>query len=351
MALDPDITSLPFYRAVLGLDAPRERVGELARALAGVLLIAVPGVIATALKRRGGRPTAAILKPLVVAALFLGAVLVTLLVALRSPSFELARSIPVILLMLLAWTVGGLLGRTGEDVDTPRAVTRLGLLVLSLLLCSKMILATRVDHYGFALAMPGTVTIVAALVGWLPHEVMRRGRDPLPIRVWALGALLVLAGSHLMVVSARTSQKTLRVGVGTETIRTDTIRGPTVERALAFLSSRLEPEASALVLPEGSTLNFLSRTPSPTPYINFMPPELIHFGEGRMLDALQARPPQVVLLVHKDPTEYGTGQFGHGFGRRLLAWVLGNYEVVASWGDPPFRDASEFGIQILERVP
>ncbi|MEJ2205310.1 MAG: hypothetical protein P8170_14520 [Gemmatimonadota bacterium] len=351
MAFDPDITSLPFYRAVLGLDAPGRRMTDLARALVGVGLIAVPAmaVVARMDPRRPSNHHRWM--PFIVAALFIGGVVTTLVVTVADRPFHLARSIPAVLGILLAWTVLGALGRAQERMEARRAVTRFTLLVLSLLLCSKMILATRVDHYGFALAMLGTVTIVAAVVGWIPEAVGRSGRDSRPLRAWVLGALLVLAGSHLMVVGARTGQKRVRVGVGKEIIRTDTIRGPVVEQALAFLSARSTPGFTVLVLPEGATLNFLLRAPSPTPFINFMPPEIIHFGEARMLQALETHPPDVVLLVHKDPTEYGTGRFGEGYGGGLLSWVLSNYESVASWGDPPFRNGSEFGIQALVRTP
>ena len=52
-----------------------------------------------------------------------------------------------------------------------------------------------------------------------------------------------------------------------------------VNRALEYLRERMAPDETLAVLPEGVMLNYLLRRRAPTPYINYMPPELRLYGE------------------------------------------------------------------------
>jgi len=98
-------------------------------------------------------------------------------------------------------------------------------------------------------------------------------------------------------------------------------------------------------------INYLARRRTPTPYLNFMPPELILFGEDHMVKALDQSPPDCVVLVHKDTSEYGLPLFGHDYGRELMSWVRSRYRQ--TWVDPradePLVPGARFGIAILER--
>ncbi len=73
------------------------------------------------------------------------------------------------------------------------------------------------------------------------------------------------------------------------------------------------------------------------------------FGEAEKLAALQAAPPDAVLLIHKDTSEYGLPLFGRDYGRALFAWVQSRYHEV--WvdpeGDPPLQPGSRLGSALL----
>jgi hypothetical protein len=94
-------------------------------------------------------------------------------------------------------------------------------------------------------------------------------------------------------------------------------------------------------------LNYLLRTKNPTPYINFMPPELLIFGEDPMLAAFSEHPPDFVALVHNRTDLYGFRYFGTDYAQRLFAWVTKNYVLVKTIGKPPLQDGTVFGITIL----
>lgn len=75
-------------------------------------------------------------------------------------------------------------------------------------------------------------------------------------------------------------------------------------------------------------LNYLLRLENPTPYISFMPPEVILFGEDRMRAAFVARPPVWIVLINRAASEYGYRLLGDDYGRSLVDWIEAHYVVV-----------------------
>jgi hypothetical protein len=96
-------------------------------------------------------------------------------------------------------------------------------------------------------------------------------------------------------------------------------------------------------------INYLTRRRNPTPYINFMPPEVLAYGEANMVRALEAHPPDFMVVVDKDTSEYGVPRFGRDYGRLIATWVTEKkYDVVASFGPRPLT-GSGFGVLLIKR--
>ena len=98
-------------------------------------------------------------------------------------------------------------------------------------------------------------------------------------------------------------------------------------------------------------LNYLLRRDSPLRVVNLMPPELMTFGEDEVQRSLEAAPPDVVLLMHRDVREYGYPPFGTDprYGQRILRWVRAHYREVKVIGHDPLSPQG-FGIVIFERM-
>ena len=111
----------------------------------------------------------------------------------------------------------------------------------------------------------------------------------------------------------------------------------------------MEPEETLVVLPEGIMVNYLIRRENPTPYINFMPPEMILFGGGPILQSLKREAPDYIAFVHKKTVMYGYPFFGRDYGQQIYRWVNDNYYAIRRIGMRPFRDDTVFGIVILKR--
>jgi len=242
----------------------------------------------------------------------------------------------------------------GEALRTPRREGRIalrtGLLVFAGLLLAKVALRVRLDQYGFALAMPATMVMVGLLLGTIPRWVERRGGDGRVARAAALGVVATVVLGLAPIVSARISERSEAIGRGRDAFLTDATLAPVLEELAAVLRERQSHETLA-VLPEGVMINYLGRRVNPTGHVNFMPPELLIFGEDRILEAFRRNPPDLVALAHKDTREYGVGFFGKGYARELYGWVEANYEPIALFGDPPLEAGSLFGVRLLERKP
>jgi len=332
----------PFYRDVMGIADPGAsllKIGLSAAAyaafLAGVLLVC--GRAARAAPLRSTALALAVV-PLAAYAVFLARG--------RIPLESIALPLPLFLLLLLATDVRRLRGAKGEERERRR--TRAVLCVVSLLLLAKVALNVRVQHYGFVLAMPGAVVLVATALHEIPRRLRERGGNARLALALLCGGWIGLCAIFLAKSNAYFGIKGHVVSAGRDRFVSEA-RGRYVGAALAQIGERLQPGASFVVLPEGVMVNYLARRPSPTRFVSFMPLETALYGEDAMLAALEAHPPDAVLLLHRNTAEYGARFFGTDYGTRLMAWVRERYRSVWLEGEPPFRDGTRFGAELLLR--
>lgn len=317
-----EVAELPFYRAGMGLDDPRLRIEETgAWAVIWAIGLAIPlsaAWLARETRSRVALPLTAVISGVVL----LGA-------GDRIPWTESLRPLQLfVFLLVLALGVARLRGRGPDgapiESDSGRHAvqTALALGLLSLVLLLKMLLNVRSGHYGFALAVPAAAFSVAALWRWLPAVVDRAGMRGDVVRGAVLALLALFCLTHVRTTMGWMEGKTDVVGSGPDTFRTD-LRGAFVQLAVDHV--REAGYRSVAVLPEGVMINYLARVPNPTPYLNFMPPEEILFGDAAWEAAFRAAPPDAIVIVPKDTAEFGRGAFGIGYGTRLMEWIASEY--------------------------
>lgn len=345
-AADRDIVLLPFYQ--WGLWGTHDLPGALLSVSRwSALYVVLAGSVAVvALHRARARHRLAV--RVMVALAYLAVLWWVLSLWKRSGALaDLFQPLPVLM--------GGLSGLAcwhvvrqyrGGRVPAP-SVSRLALLLFAGLLLAKMALNSRIYHYGFALAFPAVLLTVVAFAGWLADAVARRGGDGGRVRAAALACCVAVAMAHLGLTRFWFQRKTVLVGKGADAFWADE-RGRVVNEALETLR-RVLPQATLAVMPEGVLLNYLSRRRNPTPYTNFVTPLVLSVGEARMVDALEAQPPDYIMLMDRATSEYGTPRFGRDYGRQLAAWVRARYRAVALAGAPPLQDLG-FGLLLLEPV-
>jgi len=335
-----DVSQQRFYLAGMGLDRPGTQLAATLRWGAAALAVLAPGALLAVLAPARARVAAAVLAVAATAALC--ALLYGGLHWLQAP-----RPWPLFAALACAFAARRALA-PGADAAWAGAAA---FSAFALAMTAKMLLNARLYHYGFALGLPATALVAAVAWSALPAWLARHGGSAAVARAGVATALAAFAGAHLAQTARFHAAKTVEVGSGRDRFLADA-RGEEVNAALAWLAERHPPgtpRPTLAVLPEGVTLNYLARVRNPTPYYNFMPPEMVLFEEGRIVEAFRASPPDVVLLVHKDTSEYGVRFFGRHYARRLGGWLRESYREVARFGDAPLRAGSRFGIDALER--
>jgi hypothetical protein len=260
------------------------------------------------------------------------------------------RALPAALPLIGIGAFVALLGDRRAGRDPSVGVLRVAVIVFAFALLAKIFFKVRLQHYGFVLAMPGTLVLLVTLIGWIPRSIDHFGGFGPVFRAGSL-ALALVAGMELVeIVEQRYASRSYTIATGPDRFK---VGGKAAYAALVLreIEKRVGPDETLAVIPEGVMLNYLVRRAASTPHHSFMPPELIIYGEHRILDDFRRAPPDYIAVVHKDTTEYGFPFFGQDYGRDLYAWVMSHYSRVRLIGDPPLREGTDFGIDILKRNP
>jgi len=336
-----DVTTLKFFKSGMGLDDPARQTAKTLvwcgayAAFTTVFLIAA---------RLGRRQSPAVRWSVM---LLLSLVGVTIIVERLSPA-QLPNVFRPLLMAVLIF--GGVAAwhlfrkpRSNDGDDAMRLA--LPLIVFAAAMQGKMLLNQRIFHYGFTLAMPGTLLLVVSLTGWIPQALTKRGAFGAGFRVAACLMLGVIVIVHLRIVRNSFAAKTAIVGMGADAFRADA-RGALVNEALAEIERRVGTDKTLAVMPDAAMINFLARRRNPTPYSTYGPTEVSIYGEDIILASLESQPPDFILLVHKDTSEYGFRFFGTDYAAKIGKWIATHYKSVKPFGAPPFQD-QRFGMLLL----
>jgi hypothetical protein len=318
--LDAELRALPFYRAIAGLDQPAEQARRMLVMLSAWVMVLALACGLAALARGALRSvivTSAALVPPVAAWIFFHDI------AWQAIFYPLPVATVV---MAIVATVT--IARRGTD---EARLIRLTFCVFAAALLVKMILRPVVSHYGFVLAMPATLAVVAAATGWIPGSLKGRlGDAPAgAFRIFAVSVIGTILVAHLWAFQRLYAHKPVIVGVGRDRIRAaGDGRGEAVAAMLSAIERHTPPDSTLAVIPEGAILNYLSRRRNPTPYVTLLPPEFAMFGAGEILDAYRRHPPDFVVIAPRDLTEYGSRGFDRDYGNAFSAWLHEAYETV-----------------------
>jgi hypothetical protein len=338
-----NVSSQAFYRHSMGLD-DLPRSFRLLTAWIAAWSIPIAGFAAWAVRPKPKRSA-----PALVIAFLLGAIFV-------SWKFwyvdwgSMFRPLPLVAFGVIAVSLIQYF-RGGASAQTASLPAIFG--IFSLILLAKVFLYARIIHYGCWLAMPATMLLVIALFRWIPEAVGRRGGSPAAFLAGVGGAWAAVLVVHLAISGIKMKPRAVSVGSGADQFWADRVRGNCVNNAV-IAAGQIPPDKTIACFPEGIIINYLSRRRTPTPYVNFNPPDLLLFGENRMIEAMNDSPPDFIFLVHKDTSEFGERFFGHDYGQKLNAWIEERYveESLPSLdlGSEPFRDG-RFGIRLMVPRP
>jgi hypothetical protein len=340
-----------FYLRGLGLDDPAGNALRMVRVFTGfVAFVAVAVGLAWTVARNR----------LVRAAQMVGQAALAVAGAVMIPRYEFFRALPLISAGALAAAVIEL-ARARRRNEAPMALLAMVMWsAFALVLLAKIGLNARIYQYGFFLALPAATVTIAMVLWFVPQrlDTVAEGAGGRLQRVMA-GTLAVTIALHLGYADRVYRSKRVPLGSGADRLFTMDASGSAQQErravdmpaALDRLERVVPPGTTLTVLPEGVMLNYLLRRETPLPFVNFMPPEVMAFGEDAMVQALDRHPPDIVVFIHRDTSEYGFELFGTdpAYGRQIMTWIRAHYESTAVIGHEPMS-AAGFGIELLRRA-
>lgn len=334
---------MPFYVAGMGLDRPARNLAAVASWVGSGVLLVVVGVAAELAARRLRVPARA-------AGLSMFSITLVGLVFLVPTSLwlQIGRPLPAIALAGVIGYAARVWGTPGADGNSEPASLGLALSVFASVLLCKMVLNARIFHYGFVLAMPAFMLMVMWSWWSVPELLRARGMKGAAFRGLAGAVMFLVVTLHVRVTLAAYQEKQVHVGAAGNAFVSNE-RGTLVNEAVHLIQNAGMSGETLTVLPEGVMINFLTRRTTPSPYLAYTPEMIAGFGEEAMLAPLRRAPPDHVVLVSRDASEYGARTFGRDYGLGIMRWVEENYAPVAGAGGSPMVPGEQ-GVLLLARI-
>jgi hypothetical protein len=344
------VVSNVFYRRIMGTDSPLPNVlmtvSTGLKYLAALLIIAAAGKILSMIRDKRLKAAAAFA--------FLAIIYILALPFINKIFWaQIFRGIPVVIIALGTYFCLSVLRFKNNTAKVRPNLTLLVMAVFSFMILIKMMLNVHVYHYGFALAMPGTLLSAACLVRYTPMFLRNKSFEAFFVRSLTVMIVGVIIIGHIAFCKKIYDLKRYAVGAGPDTILTYTTNispiGACVNAAVERIQKLVKEDETLLVLPEGIILNYLSRRANPFCYISFMPFQQEVIGEDKALSSMITCSPDYIAITDRDTSEFGYKGFGVDYGVNVFAWIKENYkplEKITGVSDAGW----EFNIIISKRM-
>jgi len=224
--------------------------------------------------------------------------------------------------------------------------------VFALGLLPKIFLNPQWGHYGFVLAMPGTLVLIHVTIVSIPGWLRQKHMSARAFTAVAGGLLASCALIQCLLWDRACQAKTIPFGAGGDrfyVVPDLDERALPMVKTLDFLRQTVRHGETLVVIPEGTTLNYLLRARNPTPYLMFSPWEFAALGGEAVVErsVVESRPDYFVI-VSMDMTIHGHGNFGDpGFGEGILKFIQDEYQLV----DAHVAPDESFQSAVFQRKP
>lgn len=348
-----DALSIPFYSRSIGFDRPLANIIRMILAFLGIMS-ALGAALALAASLSPQKPLER------VRLIGASALLAVLALIAKSGGFPIILEGRALALISLAafcaywWKASRANGDAGERA---RCSSMALWAAFSFFLLAKIILAPRLTQFGFALAMPAALLLTGIAIHDLPLLAGRAGAKGV-FRFLVIIMLVLDLLFFLKISEGNQKRKNFAVSRGRDTIMTQELllgsgpAGPEISELLEEIKKRAGKGETLVALPEGIMVNYLLRMRNPTPFINFMPTEMLLFGEGRILSSFKSAPPGWIAYIPKNTADFGYGWFGEDprYGKEIMDWVRRSYDPV--WELPnPRLPGQRYSIVLWRKKP
>ena len=165
----------------------------------------------------------------------------------------------------------------------------------------------------------------------------RDGRAARAARTIALALIAVAAIANGAALGYRyRTRNTVAISTARGTMIAQPDIGQAFNEALAYIDRHTEPGDAVAVLPEGTSLNFLSGRRNPLREEITTPGYLDAAREARAIRQLDDAHTSLILILNRPTAEFGPAAFGRDYCQQLMRWIEAHYTVCAIFG--PVKD-------------
>jgi hypothetical protein len=242
-----------------------------------------------------------------------------------------------------------------EGRERVQSTVFVGFAAVAFVMLLKMVLATRLYHYGFVLAFPATILVTVLLLETIPKALSRGYGGGAMFREAAYSAIAVFSMFYVAMSLTSYRERSLEI----ETARGRILwwdpsfssAGIGFSHVVDLLATHVEEGSTLVSLPDAAGINYVTGLVNPTPYISIVPPELAAFGEEKILAALRKASPDYVLVSHRSLAGFGMGRFAEDapLARELLTWVHSSYEPIGRVEAEIHRDLLDQSFTLYRR--
>lgn len=318
----------PYYEHVSGFDNPALNVWLVFKSALGYVLVlfalAIVSGLVTRIQKREMR--------WVLIAFLSGMILAAPLIWTWSWLWLEFRGLPLFLVVMLIFLVRDLFKHPFSRKELVRKFLPITLAVFSLSLLFKMILNVHVWHYGFVLAMPGALLLGMLFVHYAPQWGKNKWYAPQIFRALALALIAAMILGHMKCSYNFYHRMNYKIGTGNDSFWAEDPNsnpGPAIlEETLEWVEKSTKPIDTVVVIPDGCMINYLSRRKNPTPYLEFTPLRVWGEGDDRIINVLQKKKPDYIIILDMDMSQFGAKSFGNDYGKGIFQWITLNYGEV-----------------------
>jgi hypothetical protein len=249
-------------------------------------------------------------------------------------------AMPLILLALLFDTM-----RQGRNEAarngrlSAETLVLVALIVYALASLARVVLRVRSGGAYSSYLLPASVILFTYV--WT-NSIAARFRDisvSRMIRNIGIGLILAdVAGTAPLLAYRFRARNTYPISTARGTHFTVPDLGQAMNEAIIFITNETAPTDSVAVLPEGTSLNFLTGRRNPLREEIITPGYLDPAGEERAINQLEQSDTRLVLVTNRPTSEFGATVLGRDYCQKLMSWIEGNFERVATFG--PSKDAN-----------
>jgi hypothetical protein len=253
-------------------------------------------------------------------------------------------AMPLLLVGVLLMLAGRLRGEAGSKA-TARTSILIVYAVYALASLARMILHVRSGGAYGSYLLPMSVVIFTYLWVGPFADRFREVRARRMARTIALALLVAVSvvNAGLLAYRYRT-RNTVIVATARGTIIAEPDVGQAWNEALAYIDRHTRPGDAVAVMPEGTSLDFLSGRRNPLREEITTPGFLDAGGDRRAIGQFLLANTGLILITNRTTAEFGPAVFGRDYCQRVMRWIEAHYTACAIFG--PVKDRN---LQIGDR--